>query len=159
MNTKESCKDEIRAQGRLIIRVFRAGTRELLRELGPFSNKFVSSSGYGRNLLLRHMAGDDALPIELTSVALGDGSTAAADGDTALGNELIDDIPLTNISVANNVLSLDAFVSDANLPDDTYAEFGVFATDRLMARVVIDPTYTKATGEDTLFSYELTFSG
>jgi hypothetical protein len=151
--------DKAHAQGVLTIRTYRAGTRELLKELGPFKNKFVSSEGYGRNLLLRQMTGDDALPIEITSVALGDDDTPAADGDTGLGNELIDDIPLTSISVANNVLSLDVFVSDANLPDDTYAEFGLFATDRLMARIVIDPAYTKASGEDTLFSYELTISG
>jgi hypothetical protein len=143
----------------LTIRTYRAGTRDLLRELGPFKNKFVSSEGYGRNLILRQMAGDDTLPIEITKVALGDDDTAAADIDTGLGNELVDDIALTNISAANNVLSLDVFVADANLADDTYAEFGVFATDRLIARVVMDPAYTKATGEDTLFSYELTISG
>jgi hypothetical protein len=143
----------------LTIRTYRAGTRDLLRELGPFKNKFVSSEGYGRNLILRQMAGDDTLPIEITKVALGDDDTAAADIDTGLGNELVDDIALTTISAANNVLSLDVFVADANLADDTYAEFGVFATDRLIARVVMDPAYTKATGEDTLFSYELTISG
>ena len=126
---------------------------------GPHPNKVVSSTGYGRNMILRALAGDTTYPIEIDSVAVGDDATAAADGDTALGNELVADIPLTSISVANNVLTLDVFVADANLPNDTYEEFGVFANGRLIARVVIDPAYTKATGEDTLFTYTLTFTG
>jgi hypothetical protein len=54
---------------------------------------------------------------------------------------------------------VDVFVPDGELPDDTYAEFGLFLTGRLLSRIIISPSYTKATGEDTLFTYELTFPG
>lgn len=149
--------DQPRAAGTLSIKTFRDG--QLLRETGPHPNKVVSSTGYGRNMLLRWMAGETTYPIVIDSVAVGDDNTAASDADTALGNELVADIPLTSISVANNVLTIDVFVADANLADDTYEEFGVFADGRLIARVIIDPAYTKASGEDTLFTYTLTLTG
>lgn len=150
-------KDNVHIGGILRIKTFRDG--KLVREMGPFHNKFVSSSGYGRNLLLRQMAGDTTYPIEIDSASLGDGNTAAADGNTALVNALETNIPITNMVVTNNVLAIDIFVADANLANDTYEEFGLFATGRLMSRIVISPAYTKSAGEDTLFTYELTFTG
>jgi len=105
------------------------------------------------------MTGETTYPIVFDSIALGDDNTAAADGNTALGNELVADIPITNMSVSNNVATVDVFVADANLPDDTYEEFGIFADGRLIARVIISPAYTKAAGEDTLFTYTLTMTG
>jgi hypothetical protein len=149
--------DGARAQGYLTIKTFHDG--KLIREVGPFANKVVSSDGYGRNLILRQMVGDDTYPIVFDAVAIGDDDTAAADGDTDLGNPLVTGIPITNMSLANNVLSMDVFVSDADLPDDTYEEFGIYAAGRLMARIIISPAYTKATGEDTIFTYELTLTG
>lgn len=130
-----------------------------VRIMGPFKNKVVSSSGYGRNLILRQMAGDTTYPIEIDSAAVGDSNTAAADANTGLGSSLVSGISITNMTVANNVLNVDVFVSDAELPDDTYQEFGLFAAGRLITRIIISPAYTKTTGEDTLFSYELTFTG
>ena len=144
-------------KGTLTIRRFKAG--QLVYTSAPLSNKVVSSTGYGRNLILKWMSGDTTYPIVIDSIALGDDDTAAVDADAALGNELVADIPLTNIVVANNVATFDVFVADDNLPDDTYKEFGVFAGGRLIARVVITPNYTKATGEDTLFTYTLTSTG
>lgn len=143
--------------GILKIKTFKGG--KLVRESGPFKNKVVTSAGYGRNLLLRWMAGETTYPIVIDSASLGDSATAAADGDTALGNSLVSGIGITNITVVDNVMTVDVFVPDGELPDDTYAEFGLFMSGRLLSRIIISPAYTKATGEDTLFSYELQFSG
>ena len=143
--------------GHLTIKTFKDGV--LLREIGPIKNKVVSSEGYGRNLVLRQMAGDAALPIEIDSASIGDGTTPPANSDTDLENPLETAIPLTTISVTNNVLSIDVFMPSGDLPDDTYSEFGFKAGTRLMSRILITPTYTKASGEDTLFSYQLTMTG
>lgn len=150
-------KDNVHLAGVLRIKTLKNG--EVIRESGPFKNKVVTSAGYGRNLILRWMAGETTYPIVIDSASIGDSATAAADGDTALGNSLVSGINITNITVVDNVMTVDVFVPDGELPDDTYAEFGLFLTGRLLSRIIISPAYTKATGEDTLFTYELTFSG
>ncbi len=150
-------KDNIHLGGVLRIKTLKNG--EVIRESGPFKNKVVTSAGYGRNLLLRWMGGETTYPIVIDSASIGDNATAAADGNTALGNSLVSGINITNITVVDNVMTVDVFVPDGELPDDTYAEFGLFLTGRLLSRIIISPSYTKATGEDTLFTYELTFSG
>lgn len=150
-------KDSVHLAGVLRIKTLKNG--EVIRESGPFKNKVVTSAGYGRNLILRWMAGETTYPIVIDSAALGDSTTAAADGDTGLLNQLVSGLTITNITVVNNVMTVDVFVPDGDLPDDTYAEFGLFLTGRLLSRIIISPSYTKSAGEDTLFSYELTFTG
>lgn len=123
-------------------------------------NKVVSGAGgYGRNLIMRQLIGDTTYGIEIDSASIGDGSTAPADSDTALGNSLVSGISISNSSLANNVATIDVFASDGTLPDDTYNEFGFFIGGRLFSRILISPAYTKATGEDTIFSYTLTSTG
>lgn len=149
--------DVLGFSGVLTIKALQDG--ETVREAGPFKNKVVSSSGYGRNLIMRTLAGDTTYPIEIDSAAIGDDSTAPTDGDTGLGHALVSGLSITNASAANNILTIDVFVPDGSLPDDTYAEFGFFADGRLMSRVLITPAYSKAAGEDTLFSYSMTATG
>lgn len=149
---------EVGFYGHLTIRGYRDGA--LIRETGPIPNKVVSGSGgYGRNLVARQLAGDTTYPLEIDSAALGDDDTAPADSDTALGNSLVSGIGITNIVVSNNSLQIDVFIADGSLADDTYKEFGLFCAGRLFARILISPSYTKATGEDTLFTYTLPLTG
>ncbi len=140
--------DNTAVRGSLTISTLRDG--KLIRRSPVHPNKVVTSSGYGRNLIARALAGDPTYPITIDSAALGDDDTAAADGNTGLGNSLVSGIPISNSSASSNVLSVDVFVADDNLPDDTYEEFGLFCDGRLFARVVISPAYTKVSGEDTL---------
>lgn len=149
--------DILQIAGTLSIQTFRQG--DLVRKIGPIANKVVSSSGYGRNIIARQLIGDTTYPIEIDTVALGDGVVAPADGDTGLGNSLVSGLTLTEASVSNSVVTIKVFAADGDLPDDTYSEFGLFCTGRLFARILITPSYTKAAGEDTLFIYELTIAG
>lgn len=149
--------DAAKIAGTLTIKTFKDG--QVIREIGPFPNKFVSSTGYGRNLVLRAMAGDLTYPIIIDSAAAGSGNTAAADSDIALVTPVVSGISITNMTVINDALTVDVFVSDAILTNGTYKEFGLFAAGRLLSRILISPNYTKATGEDTLFTYTLTITG
>lgn len=149
-------KEGARVGGQLTITTFKDGVA--IRTVGPFCNKVVSSEGYGRNLIARQLAGNATYSLEIDTASVGDSNTAAADAQTDLISPLVEDIPITDASAVDDVLTVDVFVSDANLADDTYQEFGLFCGGRLFARVVISPSYTKASGEDTLFSYELTLS-
>lgn len=144
--------------GELTITRIKNGVREVV---GKYRNKVVSSSGYGRNIIVRQLANDTTYGLYVNSASAGTGTNAPADGDTDLQTPTVTDIPITNASVSNNILTIDVFVADANLANGTYSEFGLFvgSGDRLFSRVLISPSYTKATGEDTLFSYTLTFTG
>jgi len=143
--------------GQLVIKKYRDGV--LISESDPVYNKVVTSSGYGRNLICRRLAGDTTYGIEIDSAAIGDSTTAPADAQTGLISPLVSSIPITNKTVADNVLTVDVFVADGNLPDDSYSEFGLFIGGRMFSRVIISPTYTKGPGEDTLFTYTLTITG
>lgn len=153
---KHESKDGMRVSGHLVIKAIKDG--KVIRSTGRLPNLVVTSDGFGRNLIARQLAGDATYPLEIDSASLGDDNTAAAAGQTDLLNALVEDIPITDATAVNNVLNVDVFIADGNLPDDTYEEFGLFCNGRLFARVVISPAYTKASGEDTLFSYELTLS-
>lgn len=153
---KTKAQEGVGVAGRLFITTIKDG--KPVRKIGPFPNKVVMSSGYGRNLIARRLAGDATYDIEIDSASIGDDNTAAADAQTDLISPLVEDIPITNSTAVDDVVTVDVFVADANLPDDTYEEFGLFCDGRLFARVVISPAYTKATGEDTLFTYELTLT-
>jgi hypothetical protein len=143
--------------GVLTIKKFRDG--KLIWQSEPMHNLVVSSDGYGRNLIMRGLKGDSTYGIKIDSAAVGDGTGAPADGDTALGNALVSSISISNLTlIAHDVLVVDVFASDATLPDDDYKEFGLFIGGRLFSRVAISPTYSKATGEDTIFTYTLTLS-
>lgn len=157
MLRKIKLSEPSRIAGVLIISAYRNGV--LLRQSSPLPNKVVLGSGYGRDLILRQLSGDTTYALEIDSAAVGDDDTAATDADTALGSALVSGISITNMTITGEVLNVDVFVADGNLADDTYQEFGIFCDSRLFARVVIDPAYTKVSGEDTLFSYSLTLSG
>jgi hypothetical protein len=154
----ELLKNKIGFTGVLTIKKYKEG--KLIWQSEPIKNKVVSGAGgYGRNLIMRRLVGDATYGIQIDSAAIGDSATAPADSDTALGNSLVSGISISNSSLANNIATIDVFASDATLPDDTYAEFGFFIGGRLFSRILITPTYTKATGEDTIFSYTLTATG
>jgi len=145
-------------KGYLTIRTYRDG--ELVRQSARLPNKVVAGAGgYGRNLLARALAGDNTYSLEIDSAALGSNSTAPADSDTGLNTAVVSSIPITDITVLNNVVSIDVFVADGNLTNGTYREFGLFCNGRLFARIIISPDYTKVSGEDSLFTYELTLAG
>ena len=150
-------KEEAHVAGYLTIKTFKDGV--LLRQTEQMPNKVVSSSNHGRNIFIQHFAGVTTYPLEITSAAVGDDDTAAADDNTGLGNSLVADIDITNFTISNNQLQIDVFVADGNLADNTYEELGFFCAAQLFSRIIIAPGYTKASGEDTLFTYTLTLTG
>lgn len=119
-------------------------------------NIVVSSSGYGKNIVARQLIGDTTYAIEIDSAQIGDDNTTPTVSDTGLGNALETGISVATSSVSNNVVSLDFFMADGDLPNDTYEEFGIFCNGRLFARSIISPAYTKGSSEDTLINYSIT---
>lgn len=139
--------------GFLTITKFRDGKEVWKSE--PMPNKVVSSSGHGRNLIVRKLAGDNTYGIEIDSASLGTSNTAAADAQTDLVTPTVTGVPITNKTALDDDLTVDVFIADGNLANATYQEFGLKIGSQLFCRVVISPSYTKASGEDTLFTYSL----
>lgn len=157
MKKETKHKDKSQIGGTLTIKRFRDG--ELVWQSEPMHNKVVVSSGHGRNLITRQLAGDTTYGIEIDSASVGDNNTAANDADTDLINPIVELVPITNKAAVDEDLTVDVFIADGNLPNDTYEEFGLFVGARMFCRIVISPAYTKASGEDTLFTYEMSIAG
>ena len=155
---RKQIQNKIGCSGKYRITTFKAGTKDVVRQSDWIDNMIVSSSGYGLNLIARLLANDNTYPLTITQAKIGDDNTAVVVGDTDLGNTLVGGILVANQVVADNVVTFLFFMSDSELPDDTYEEFGIFCTNQMFARSVISPAYTKSTLEDTQVDYELTFT-
>jgi hypothetical protein len=150
--------DKNNVKGRYRIRTYDSITKKLKRVSPWIENLIVSSDQHGINLIMRRLIGDNTFSIEINQAKIGTGNTAPAGTDTDLETPVTDGIVRANQSVANNVATLEFFISDLELPNGTYKEFGLFCTDQLFARSLISPNYTKSSNEDTSVEYELTIT-
>jgi len=152
-------ESKISIKGCFRIRTYKAGTKELLRESEVMHNLVVTgASGYGRNLIMRRLAGDNSFGIAIDGAGIGTGTPVLADSTTALTAEVTDDFLLADRSLSNNVLIVSWFITDANLPDGTYTEFRMSIGGRLFTIAAISPSHVKGSGEDTAVDYTLTLN-
>jgi hypothetical protein len=119
------------------------------------TNKVVSSAGYGRNLIVRQLAGDTTYGIAVTSGAIGDDNTPATDSDTGLGNAVFSNITVEASTFSGDSCTFSFFILDSELPNGTYYEFGLFIGTQLLARAVFDTPYVKGASEDTRIDYSI----
>ena len=145
-------------KGKLRFRTYDSITGELKRTSPWTSNLIVSSNGHGLNLVGRALLGDNTYPLEITQAKIGTGDTAPALTDTDLVTTVLSGIIKSNETITNNEIILEFFLSDLELTNGTYKEFGIFAGDQLFARALISPTYTKSSNEDTTVDYTITFT-
>ena len=112
------------------------------------------SLNYGVNLFLRHLGGDDTYPLELTFAAIGTGTTAPTDADTGLQTPVLSNVPRATIEfTAVDQISTEWFMTNDELANGTYNEFGLFTGTQIFCRSIISPAHTKASNEDTLVEY------
>lgn len=121
-------------------------------------NKIVSTSGYGRNLIMRQLAGDTTYSIEIDSAKIGTGTNAPADSDTDLQTAVLSNIPVANVVVSNDSVLITFFITDALLTNGTYKEFGIYCNGRLFARSLISPNFTKGSNQNATVDYTITSS-
>lgn len=124
----------------------------------PVKNKVVAGTGYGKNLIIRRLAGDTTYGLEIDSAAIGTGTTAPADSDTALQTPVLSGIAVADSEVFTSSLALSFFITDAQLANSTYTEFGIFCNLRLFARSLILPTFAKASGVNITVEYTITLT-
>lgn len=119
------------------------------------TNLIVFNTGRGLHMILQNLGGDTSHPLPITSAAIGTGQTLPDIADTDLEEPVLTDIPISTLLVNEFDIDIEWFITDDELSPDTYYEFGVYCSTRLFARSNIDPSYMKASGEDTLVAYKI----
>lgn len=156
---KIKLKEKYRISGKFRIITFEAGTKKILRKSKWHTNLVVSNTNRGINLVLKRLIGNKTYDLEITQAKIGDDNTAATDNDTDLGNAILSGIAVATVEeTTTSQITLEFFIADAELPEDTYEEFGIFAEDQLFARSIIDPAYVKSISEDTKVEYVINLS-
>jgi hypothetical protein len=151
-------QSNITAKGRYRFITYKKGTKEVLR-VSPWINNLVTlANNHGLNLIARHLVGDDSFPLEITQAKIGTGTTPPTIADTDLETPVLSNIIVALSSFTGGVADFEFFMPDGELPDNEYTEFGIFCGDQMFARSIINPSYTKTTGEDTSCQYQTAFA-
>jgi hypothetical protein len=137
--------------GKYKIKTYRQG--ELIRESNWIKNLIVANSDRGVSLIIERLSGTTTYDLEITSASIGTGTNTPADSDTGLQTSVLANILVASLSKTTKRLTLNFFISDSELTNGTYTEFGLFCGTRLFARSLITPSYTKSSGEDTTIEY------
>lgn len=124
------------------------------------TNLVVAGTNSGTGLITQNLAAGAAHSLAIDRAKIGTGTTAAAAGDTDLETAVLSDIlPTSGLTVVtSNTVSFEFFIPDVDLANGTYTEFGLFAGTQLFARSIITPSYTKASAEDVIITYEITIT-
>lgn len=148
--------------GSFVIKTYDNRTGKLLYQSKPIKNRIVSSSGYGRNIVIRNLAGDNTYPIEIDGAIIGTGTSTPSDSDTNLQTPTtltgITVIPVASSVVSNDSVVMSFYVTDVQLPNGTYNEFGLKCGSQLFSRAIISPAFTKGTNQNTTVDYTIQLS-
>lgn len=101
---------------------------------------------------------ENGTAIQIDSGEIGTGSTAVTAGDTDLETPSVTGITVESTSRSGAVVTYSFYLTDAQLADGTYREFGLRIGSTLFSRVLFDIPYTKASGTDTRIDYVVTAS-
>lgn len=143
------------AVGEFTIKAMRNGvvTRTMV-----IPNQVLNTTDRGVQLLIQQMAGITTNPIAITTLSIGTSNTARTPTMTNLVAPVTTNIPFANRTAIGNEWTGDFLILDAELPNGTYREVGVFMTGKMYASALISGGFTKVTGEDLLVSYKATLT-
>lgn len=155
---KKTLRDAGSLKGRYTIKVTDSKTGEVLQTLEN-ENLIVRSTGYGYDLITRALGGDSTYQLEIDSASIGTGNTAPAASDMALVASVLSGIDLVTAEYpTSGQVLLSFFITDGQLANGTYKEFGIFSNGRLFARSLISPNLVKGSNQNITVEYTLTFS-
>lgn len=125
-----------------------------VKNISPvIENHIVLNSNHGLALIFQHFAGITTYPLELDLAAIGTGSTAPVDGDTALETPVLTGILRATLDVDLDNIVTEWFITDDELANGTYNEFALYMGTQMFCRSIISPSHTKNSNEDTLIEY------
>jgi hypothetical protein len=126
-------------------------------------NLVMDSPGYGLDLIIQRLVGNNTYSLNITWIEIGTGVTTPTVNDTALTTPSVR-LPISyqeDFGATDAILQ--AYVSDANLPNATYGEVGSFVdgtstigSGQLFNHALLSPTYSKVSGQDTTIQIDFT---
>ncbi len=184
MKPETNIKEAITAKGKFIIRSHPAGTIEVMKAQlaagqtnaykkllakgkieSESQNMIMNGANTGKNLLVQWLLGIATYPVGINYIAIGTSNTAVAATDTILGAEVVRSIISYSASIGNNEVVLQTFITDANLPNNTYQEVGGFVngnnsanSGQLFNHSLLASPYIKTNGTDTTIEIDITFT-
>lgn len=135
--------------------LYHAGLLEswVIRRGPVIENHVVFNEDHGVNLVIQHLGGIDTYPLELNLAAIGTGTTPPTDEDEDLETPVVTGIIRATVQVNLDNIVTEWFMTDDELPAGEYTEFALYAGTQMFTRSLVDPSHTKADGEDTLVEY------
>lgn len=126
---------------------------------GPWiENLVVASTNHGLGIIMQHLIGETTYPLEITQGKIGTGTTAPTSGDTDLETVTLAGILRATQDITATSCTIEFYISNTDLANGTYNEFGLFCGTQLFSRSIISPAFTKSTNEDTGIEYLITAS-
>jgi hypothetical protein len=154
----------LKVRGTVILRAYKAGTKELLKEIVT-PNLIMSSASRGLDLIVQRLVGTNTYSLNITHGEIGTGQTSVATSDTQL------ETPVARVSTtysaddAGTKATLQFYFPDGTLPDQTYYEFGTFVdgdssigSGRLFNHALFSQPYAKVAGVDVTVEVDFTVS-
>lgn len=128
----------------------------LVKNVGAWSSNLIMlDTNKGLNLILKQLQGTTTYPLEIDNASIGTGTTPPTDTTINLTTPVVTGIVRAIGSLVGvNTLHTEWFITDDELPNGTYHEFGVFCGTQIFAMSIIDPSHTKGDREDTLIEYD-----
>jgi hypothetical protein len=145
-------------KGRYRFKTYKNG--KLIKTTEWISNLIVFSENQGLAIIMNRLFGVKTYDLEITTASIGTSDQAPALTDTDLVEPITDNILIAKKTrTALDTILYEFFIADAQLPEDEYKEFGLFAGSQLFARSLIIPTISKSVGEDLTCEYEILCEG
>lgn len=141
--------------GKVKIVTKKAGTNEILRTTEWYKNLVVSGANTGRNIIIQRLARNNNYSLNITHGEIGTGQITPQNSDTGLNTPIARGIVTEAIPDVSSV-KFQFFMSDSQLPNGTYYEFGTFidgnsalGSGQLFNHALFGTPYQKNSGEDT----------
>lgn len=126
-----------------------------IKETDWIKNLIVINSNHGTDLIIQRLAGLTTYDLGIDEIQFGTGDTAPTNADTSLETMTVEDVLVASYTKTTSKVTFNFFIANADMPNDTYKELGLFCGGQMFSRSLITPTYTKSAGEDTTVEYEI----
>jgi hypothetical protein len=128
-------------------------------------NLIMDSPNYGLDLIIQRLVGINTYSLNILWIELGTGSTAPTVNDTGLTTPSVRAAVNFQEDYATTDAIVQAYITDANLPNATYQEVGGFVdgtasigSGQIFNHSLLSPTYTKIAGQDTTIQIDVSVS-
>jgi len=130
-----------------------------IKRVSPIhENLVMNGTNTGIQLIAQNLVLDTPLQLKIDSLSIGSGVTPPSQNDVDLETPVVTNVILRTKAHLGASAQFDFFITDAQLPNGTYTEVGIFANGQIFARSIIDPEFTKASNEDVTITYSVNLS-